>query len=202
MINIYDFMHETFLPITENAVPGIEPNSYCISNWGRVWSNKTNAFRTIGHYTNGYCKVSLYLADRSEKTISIHRLVAMTFNPVPNMNELEVNHIDGNKENNAIWNLEWMSHYDNMAHARITGLLNNLGENSANATFTNEQVHLICKMLSDNIHYKYILKALGLPETKQNMSKLVSIRLGQRWAHISSQYDLSGYVTRNPRSKK
>lgn len=45
------------------------------------------------------------------------------FNPVPNFEELEVNHIDGNPKNNKLSNLEWCTGPENLDHARRTGLI-------------------------------------------------------------------------------
>lgn len=55
------------------------------------------------------------------KTFRIHRLVAIHFVPNPN-NYTEVNHIDGNKENCADWNLEWCTRSHNIKHAFRLGL--------------------------------------------------------------------------------
>ena len=53
----------------------------------------------------------------------VHRLVAETFIPVPDSSEpLQVNHIDGNKRNNSISNLEWVTARENTLHAFRTGL--------------------------------------------------------------------------------
>ena len=53
-------------------------------------------------------------------TMKVHRLVAAAFIPNP-LNLPEVNHIDGNKQNNSIENLEWVSHADNVKHAVSIG---------------------------------------------------------------------------------
>lgn len=68
----------------------------------------------------GYLMVNLYNNDK-KKTCLIHRLVATHFIDNPE-NKPCVNHIDGNKENNDIPNLEWATHSENMVHAYNTGL--------------------------------------------------------------------------------
>lgn len=69
---------------------------------------------------NGYLQVQLSKGDKREKHY-VHRLVAITF--LENKNGLpEVNHIDGNKRNNRIDNLEWVSHKENQAHMVKNGL--------------------------------------------------------------------------------
>lgn len=80
----------------------------------------------------GYCILSLW--DESLQKYSshrLHRIVAQVFHPVPQEHEglsfadLQVNHKDGVKSNNAADNLEWCLNEENMAHARTTGLFSN-----------------------------------------------------------------------------
>ena len=87
---------------------------------GHIYSTKggRNNKRVHEYYTcvgrNGYVCIKLYLHG-SKKTLStfVHRLVAQTFIDNPN-NYDEVNHIDGNKENNCADNLEWCTHKQNI----------------------------------------------------------------------------------------
>ena len=87
---------------------------YLISNFGNVKTKSRNG----SHYfikshplkihtkENGYQRVSLSLGKSKGKYYYVHRLVAMLF--IPNPNNLPfVNHIDGNKSNNCVDNLEW-----------------------------------------------------------------------------------------------
>ena len=68
----------------------------------------------------GYYAVGLW-KNNVQKLIPIHRLIAETF--IPNPKKLKcINHIDGNKENNNIGNLEWCTHSENVKHAYDTGL--------------------------------------------------------------------------------
>lgn len=64
----------------------------------------------------GYMYVTLCLPPYNWKRIAVHRLVAMTYIDNPN-NLPEVNHKDGNKSNNNVDNLEWITHRDNIRHS-------------------------------------------------------------------------------------
>lgn len=106
---------------------------YEVSNDGRVrriagWSNKNNGYR---HPTGelkqdcvkGYPQIALY-KNGEKKRFKVHRLVASAFLPNP-LNLPQVNHKDGNKGNNNVKNLEWVTQSQNMKHARDTGLCPN-----------------------------------------------------------------------------
>lgn len=93
---------------------------YYVTDEGHIWSAKSNRFLTEHEDKNGYKKVRLCckdLAPGKTHTFSVHRLVLENFNPVSNMSELQVNHIDGNKNNNSLSNLEWITCYENIHHA-------------------------------------------------------------------------------------
>lgn len=70
----------------------------------------------------GYLTVHLS-KDTKERRIPVHRLVAQAFIPNPDAKE-QVNHIDGDKQNNNVGNLEWVTNEENMAHAIAHGLIN------------------------------------------------------------------------------
>lgn len=69
-----------------------------------------------------YQIINFSLINGKKKTYRAHRLVLMAFKPVDNMENLEVNHIDGNKKNNKLENLEWCTSSENQIHAFKTGL--------------------------------------------------------------------------------
>lgn len=76
----------------------------------------------------GYRRI-VFIVNRKSATYKVHRLVAQAF--IDNPEDLpQVNHIDGNKENNAVENLEWISNRDNCRHAIAMGLWDSVIEGS------------------------------------------------------------------------
>lgn len=103
-------------------IPNFE-NLYQISNYGRLKSFRKNKNGRILKNTNkkgGYFSIILYNKNCNLHT-RIHRLVAQAFVPNPN-NLPQVNHIDGNKQNNYYKNLEWCTSKQNFEHSKKTGL--------------------------------------------------------------------------------
>lgn len=81
---------------------------YQVSNLGRVWSVKSQAYLKGSSDKDGYIRVHLTAKNGKRKHESIHRLVAIAF--IPNATGLPVvNHKDENKQNNNVDNLEWCS---------------------------------------------------------------------------------------------
>lgn len=95
---------------------------YQISNLGRVKSIRNNIILKQTYCKSNYLKVKLS-KNCKQKTIQVHRLVTETFIPNPD-NKPQVNHIDGNKENNHIDNLEWVTAKENTEHAIKIGISN------------------------------------------------------------------------------
>ena len=119
---------------------------YEVSNMGRVKSLKRlrTKERIIAQFQNhrGYARVTLW-KDNSQKKYSVHRLVAEAFIPNPN-NLPEVNHIDGDKQNNHMDNLEWCTRSENILHAYRTGLEKSIkGAKHHRSKLTQEQADYI-----------------------------------------------------------
>lgn len=92
-----------------------QETDYEINEDGKIFSNKTNKFLQGSVYNTGYRIVRLTIGN-SKKGYAVHRLVAEAFLQNPN-NLPIVNHKDGNKLNNRVDNLEWVSQSENRVHA-------------------------------------------------------------------------------------
>lgn len=90
----------------------IREDGQVISRFGRVVKPQLSK--------NGYVRLELWERGTGKKHL-LHRLLAGAF--LPNVeNKPQVNHIDGNKQNNAIENLEWVTQSENQIHAYRSGL--------------------------------------------------------------------------------
>jgi hypothetical protein len=122
---------------------------YFVSNLGRF----KNSFGTImDNYKvndNGYIRVYIY-----KKTFALHRLVALTF--LENSeNKEQVNHKDGNKLNNSIQNLEWVTNKENQIHKFQNGLGNNftrkIGQYDLSGNFIKEYKSIVLAAKEMNV---------------------------------------------------
>lgn len=170
-------------------IPGCE--YYEASNLGRVKSlarlqvfeNKGKEFRRrwpekimkpTKHRT-GYMVLRI-VHDGNLRWISVHQLVALAF--IGHPNELTVNHKDGNKENNCIDNLEYITLSENMVHAHKTGLNNVRGENNPAAKLSENVVRQIRKLLGGRTR-KQIAAIVGC--SKSCVDQVAS---GKTWKHV------------------
>lgn len=109
-------------------------NLYQVSNYGRVrskdkivknrYSTRISKGKIISPFTWGAGYKYVNLRNTSGRiSKSVHRLVAETF--IKNQkNKPEVNHKDGDKSNNSVWNLEWCTSSENEKHAYENGMIN------------------------------------------------------------------------------
>ena len=108
-------LNNNVLPLPLENFEGL----YYVTDDGNILNNKKELKGYINN--SGYRCVDLYDVNRKRRKFLIHRLVALTFIKNPD-NKPYVNHIDGNKQNNAVSNLEWVTNSENILHARSTGL--------------------------------------------------------------------------------
>jgi hypothetical protein len=110
------YTDEVWKDIPSDIVDGII--GYKISNYARVRNHKGRITEGHLHPASGYLWVSI-----APKQYLLHRLVAKVFIPNPE-NKEQVNHIDGNKQNANLLNLEWCTNQENQLHKVTTGLSN------------------------------------------------------------------------------
>ncbi len=89
-------------------------STYLVSNKGRVRNTKGNRLLSPSVTTAGYLKIRLSIKGKAYDFVC-HRLVAEVFIPNPE-NKPFVNHINGNKMCNSVFNLEWVTPSENMQH--------------------------------------------------------------------------------------
>ena len=127
----------------------------------------------------GYAEVNLHKQGKA-KIALVHRLVAQAF-LLNSKGSPCVNHLDGDKGNNCVDNLEWCTHQENTNHAILTGLRDTRGENNGYAKLTKFQVGRL-----------RLLKSI-FPRIKQkDLGKLFSVNQGHTgkilrrdlWSHI------------------
>lgn len=135
----------------------------------------------------GYVLVCL----QNKKTHSVHRIVAQIFVPNPT-NLPQVNHKDGNKQNNNFLNLEWCTNNYNRHHAIELGLWNNIGskvsvsqrgEGNSSAKLTEADVLNIYTLLLNKMSH---VEIAALYEV--NRSTISAIKAGTSWSHLYHFY--------------
>lgn len=168
-------MEEIWKPIK-----GLEGH-YEVSNTGKV--KGLHSGKTLKPYvTNcGYSMIHLCYGNKTIKAFSIHRLVAEAFIPNPE-NKAQVNHIDGNKSNNNVTNLEWMTPKENTVHACKTGLRNCSGSNHHNAKLSEEDAKEIKRLYQKNSKeygYRALAKKYGV-----HHRTIFSVIHGRTWVNV------------------
>ena len=190
MVNPYE-EGSTMESVSEvwKAVDGIP--GYEVSNCGRVRSvdrvvvNRNGVTVTLrgkvlkpARHSAGYLSVAPSLGGANLAHSLIHRLVAHAFIG-PQAAGVDVNHIDGNKHNNHVSNLEYVTRKQNMMHAKDTGLWDNRGEGNGQCRATEEQIRRAYHMVASGATSKCAASATGL--TLAMVNKAVT---GEKWKHL------------------
>lgn len=151
---------------------------YQISNLGRVKSFKRYSEGKIlkaRKVTKGYLQVTL-LKNGKGKNKKVHRLVAQAFIMNPN-NCPQVNHINGNKTDNTVQNLEWVTNKENVQHAWNNGLI------IKNEEFL-ERLEKTRGHIKNTKYYLYNQKYMTL----NKIAKLENIDYGMLWKRVNNEH--------------
>lgn len=128
-----------------------------------------------GVHNRGYLKVSLRKGG-AKQMLYIHRLVGSAFLE-RDEHRTTINHLDGDKTNNHVSNLEWLSHLDNVRHARETGL----APTRPRAKITKLDVLWIREWLSQGFKQQAIAEAFGL-----DARSISAINVGRTWGDVEN----------------
>ena len=167
-------------------------DKYMVSNSGKIKSLKRKVEYDGGYYTlnevimkqkdiRGYKNITLSKNNKS-RTLQVHRLVLEHFNPVKDMDKLQVNHIDGDKSNNSLSNLEWCTPKENTQHAIKLGKRGDQkGIKNPNSKLNPKQVKEIVEIRNStgNSHSKISKKFNVSRKTVGNILN------GKVWSHIT-----------------
>lgn len=151
---------------------------YEVSSFGRVrslWGKPKIKIPFLSK--EGYFRVRLFKSGKG-KNFSIHRLVLKSFILNPE-NKPQVNHIGGNKLNNTLSNLEWVTVKENANHADSLGLVVR-GENMYSSKLKNSDVYFIIKH-KNIISQTEISKILNI-----SISAINNVIHGRSWNHITN----------------
>ena len=171
---------EEFKPIQIDWMKG-----YYISNYGRLYSSVTDIMVAPFITNTGYVEAKVY-----EKNISIHRVELFTFDPIPydQFLELDVNHKDGCKLNNRLYNLEWCNRSANIIHAFANGLAKQ-GEDHPNSIYHKDFIIQVCDMIDKGYSSTDIYNTIGNQYSKDAITRLVyKIKKGIAWKSVSINY--------------
>ena len=119
---------EEWRDVLPRYVPGVLENTYKISTHGRVYTNLRSPSYPNGgimaHSINarGYHQINLKTIDGGKTCVKITRLVMLHFRFIPGCHLMEVDHIDGDKDNNCLWNFQWVTPQENVHRAIRNGL--------------------------------------------------------------------------------
>ena len=142
-------------------VEGFEGH-YQVSNHGRVRSIKKEILVLKGEYQhNGYKRVCLWKDGRKQNKL-VHRLVAIAFLQNPS-NYSDVNHIDEDKTNNHVANLQWCTHLYNMNFGSIKEKMSYASKGRMVSMETRKKISNLsrgCQWINDGVHEKFIKKDL------------------------------------------
>lgn len=166
-------------------IPGWE-QYYEVSNFGKIKSKDKNISNGRSKRfmpsklmkfwidQKGYSKV--YLRN-PKKFVYVHRIVALAFLGESN---LQVNHIDGNKSNNNITNLEYLTCKENISHAISLGLIDKKGTKHHNVRLTPEIVSEIrLKYSTEKITQKELAQLYNI--SNQHVSRIINY---QNWKNL------------------
>lgn len=159
--------------MTEKVIEAY-PN-YSVYPDGKIINNKTGRVLKLDLNSCDYLRATLCMDNRPKKFF-VHRLVAEAFLDNPD-NLPQVNHINGDKQDNSVENLEWCTQSINQYHAHHNGLQKRYTKVSE------DQVKTICELLSEGVSIRTISSLMKISRYIPE-----DIKRKKTWLHISKDY--------------
>lgn len=162
---------EFYRPVTDKIIPGICENRYFVSSKGNTLNLNTGKPIGLSTHRKGYKQFAIMKHNENgtskQQTKKLHRYIMETFSPLPkeDYKKYEVNHIDGNKNNNNLYNLEWVTPSENTIHA-INNNLKTVFGNEYEVQLSYEDVYKIQTM--EGVPTHIIRETLSLPDDVSN----------------------------------
>jgi len=157
---------------------------YSITREGDVYSHMAGRFRRLSANSSGYKVISLH-KDSVKTQHLIHRLVAQTF--IPNLEEKPcVNHLDKDRLNNAVKNLEWCTYLENNLHSLEGKLVGSRREHSCRVA------HTVIAYTMDGWRAKDIATSLDIP-----LGGVKQILFEPSYEDVREEYDWSNRPTKS-----
>jgi hypothetical protein len=162
------------IPFAKNYYLDQDGSIYsCFRNW-----NKRKLNPTVDYKAGGYKRLKVILDSGEKVSMFVHRLMALTYLDNPE-NKEEVNHIDGNKLNNKLSNLEWVTKKENMLHAHKLKLRDNTGEGNPRKVLNEEEVIEIYNKSYDGARVCDLADEYGV-----SRPTISDIKAKRNWSHI------------------
>lgn len=161
----------------------VDKDRYRVSDMGRVYDTQSKRYLNISIDNNGYRRVHIHTID-GFKSIYLHRLVKIEFDGFdPHPSKIQIDHIDCDKGNNYLENLEWVDSFENTHRA-----INNNLYTSFDVVLTEEDVEIICQLLKQGKSYREISDLLFDKFGRDLVGIIGKIYRGERWVNISNKY--------------
>lgn len=120
-------------------------DAYICPRWGKQILRPRKGLLMQYKLIRGYENVTLVHGNGEKRMHQVHRLVMEAFNPVLGMEKLQVNHINGVKNDNRFENLEWCTPLENVRHAYATGLIKPIDKKGSK--------NLMSKLTEDDVRF-------------------------------------------------
>lgn len=134
-----------------------------VSSYGQVKNAVTDKIYAQRKTWQNYSAVSIVPTGKRSESKIVHRLVAETFFPFVDYEFYEANHINGNKDDNSIFNINWLTRKENLRHAKDTGLLKpQFGADNGRYTHVQTDVNTMFELRENGTSVKNIAEQFNI----------------------------------------